>query len=251
MRNDRMIHRSALLTSLGIVHAFSTRQGGVSTGRYASLNLGQKWGDDPAAAAENLRRFSVAAGFSVASLCRARQVHGKRVLTIDDALADIAIEEADGLASALHGLALGVATADCVPLLFADGRGRVAAVHAGWRGTVANIAGAAVETLVRLGARVDELRVAFGPSICVDCFEVGREVADQFIPITNAAVQQKPNARPHVDLRYANRRLLEQAGILAAHIDDAPPCTMHEPELFFSFRRDGAKIGQQLSVIIA
>ncbi len=217
-------------------------------GRYASLNLGQKWGDDPAAQTENLRRFAEAGGFVPASLVRVRQVHGVRVVRVDGEV-DPATE-ADGLATATPGVPVGVLTADCVPLLFADGRGRVAAVHAGWRGTVGDIAGVAVRELVALGARVDELRVALGPSICVDCFEVGPEVAEVFAPLVPASVRTIPGARPHVDLRRANRVLLERAGILPAHIDDAPPCTMHEPERFFSFRRDGGQIGQQLSFVV-
>jgi hypothetical protein len=111
---------------------------------------------------------------------------------------------------------------------------------------VADVAARAIDALERLGARRDELRAAFGPSICLSCFEVGDEVAEKFAAFGAVAATQ---ASLHVDLRRANRVLLERAGIRPDAIDDAPPCTMCEPERFFSFRRDGAGIGQHLSFI--
>ncbi len=244
-----MLLRSPRLGS--IAHGFPQRTGGVSRGRYESLNLLGKWGDDPGCVAENRRRLAAAGGFSLARLYAARQVHGAAVLRIGpgDDPAAIAAREADALVTDVPGVALGVGTADCVPILLADGQGRVAAVHAGWRGTVAGVATAALEALIALGARRQEVAAALGPSICPRGFEVGPEVADRFRPLPG--VVDEGAGRPHVDLRRANRILLERAGLDPAAIDDAPPCTMCEPARFFSFRRDGAGIGQHLSFIVA
>jgi hypothetical protein len=175
-------------------------------------------------------------------------VHGANVIVVDaEAPEDVASREADALVSERPGVALGVGTADCVPILVADSRGRGAAIHAGWRGTVADVVGRAVDALVALGARREELRAALGPSICARCFEVGPEVAASFEALGGVVAGFE---RPHVDLRRANRVLLERAGLHADAIDDAPPCTMCEPERFFSFRRDGGGIGQHLSFIV-
>jgi YfiH family protein len=234
-------------------HGFSTRQGGVSTGRYASLNVGAKWGDDAAHVAENRRRLAVLGGFDLERLFTAKQVHGARVaLVVESTLPErVAASEADVVVTAVPGAVVGVYTADCVPLLLGDGEGRVAAVHAGWRGTVKGAAVAGVEALVSIGARRERLRAALGPSICADCFEVGEEVAAEFAALTPTAVQRQPGRRPHVDLRAANVALLAGAGVVPERIDAAAPCTRCEAERFFSFRRDGAGIGQQLSFIVA
>jgi YfiH family protein len=232
-----------------VAHGFPLRSGGVSTGRYASLNLLGKWGDDPACVAENRRRLAEAGGFELTRLYTARQVHSAAVVTVGsrDDPAAIAAREADALVSEVPGVVLGVGTADCLPILLSDGHGRVGAVHAGWRGTLAGVAAAAVEAMVACGARCADIVAAFGPSICSACFEVGPEVAEHF-RVLPGVVDDKP-VRPHVDLRRANRVLLERAGV--SGIDDTPPCTMCEPARFFSFRRDGARIGQHLGFIVA
>jgi purine-nucleoside/S-methyl-5'-thioadenosine phosphorylase / adenosine deaminase len=240
--------------ALGAVrHGFSTRRGGVSTGRYATLNVGGKWGDDPEAVAHNRRRLAAAGGFDWARLYTAKQVHGARVaLVVDGTLAErVAETEADVVVTAVPGAAVGVYTADCVPILVADDEGRVAAAHAGWRGTVQGVAVAAVEALVSIGARRERLRAAVGPSICAHCFEVGDEVAAQFDALVPSAVLRAAGQKAHVDLWEANRRLLTSAGVAEAAIDAHPPCTMCEPDRFFSFRRDGAGIGQHLSFVVA
>jgi polyphenol oxidase len=244
-----MFLRSPKLAS--VAHGFPTRQGGVSTGRFASLNLLAKWGDDPAHVAENRRRLADAAGFELERLFTVQQVHGAAVVTVraGDEPTTIAAHQADALVTDVAGVALGVGTADCVPVLIADGAGRIAAAHAGWRGTVADVVAAAVEALVALGARRERLRGALGPSICAACFEVGPEVADAFVHLPGVVDRSRPRA--HVDLRLANRLLLERAGLSTEAIDDRPPCTMCEPERFFSYRRDGAGIGQHLSFIVS
>ncbi len=243
-----MLLRSALLSELP--HGFSTRVGGVSGGRYATLNLGGKWGDDPAAVAENRRRVAEATGLLPTELRLARQVHGRAVAVADGRSAEEVLgSDADAVVATETGLAPSVLTADCVPILIADEAGRVAAVHAGWRGAVADIAGATVEELVSRGCAPSRLRAAIGPSICPRCFEVGEDVAAQFAP--SFVIREASWPKPHVDLWALCRAQLVAAGLEDAKIETLGRCTVHEPELFFSFRRDGANIGQMMSFIAA
>jgi YfiH family protein len=224
-------------------HGFVTRHGGVSVGPFASMNLVRKWGDEPAAVDENLRRLRAAGGFDL--LFVAKQVHGDRCVTVEadttpEAIADT---EADALLTRVKGVALAVSTADCVPILFA-GAGVVAAAHAGWRGTVKGIG---PKTIAAMGVAAVDSWVALGPSICVRCFEVGEEVAAEF---SASVVRRDLGPKPHVDLQRANVDALVAAGVPPDHIDGAPPCTMCEPERFYSFRRDHGKTGGHLSFIV-
>lgn len=237
--------RSRLLTQLGVQHGFTTRVGGVSSGRFTSLNLGQTWGDDPACASENLRLAAQDAGFETQRLCQVQQVHGKLVLPLTEP--ERRIRQADGMATA-DALVLGVLSADCVSILLADDLGRVAAVHAGWRGTVAGIAREAVEALTQLGAEQASLRAAMAPSIGPCCFEVQADVAEPFGKVAPGSVQQR-DGRLFVDLWHANRQWLLDAGLRRDHIDDRPPCTCCDEQRYFSYRRDGAGIGQHLAFI--
>lgn len=240
---------SPLLSELGVCHGFTTRIGGVSDGKYATLNLGEKWGDAKERTATNLRLVAADAGFAPERLCQVTQVHSADIVELSDV--DQGRLSADGMATASPlPLVLGVYSADCVSLLFADGAGRVAAVHAGWRGTVAGIAANAVKTLCRLGAQPQRLRVAMGPSIGPCCFEVKDDVAARFRQVAPDAVYARQDGRLFVDLRRANRQFLLAAGVLPTHIADDPPCTHCDSERFFSYRRDGAGIGQHLAFIV-
>lgn len=237
-----MIERATGLPA-GLVHGFTDRLGGVSEGRYATLNLGRRWGDDPSAVAENYRRVAAAGGFRGETLRLVRQVHGAAVLRARDLVVD---SEADALW--VHRddgpLVAGVLTADCVPLLIADTAGTVAAaVHSGWKGTVADIAGATVRVLAEQ-VPVGTLVAVIGPCIEVGAFEVGEEVAVHFDPhfVARAGV-----ARPHVDLVATVRAQLVAAGVLAGAISRVGGCTFSDPRRYFSYRRDGAGIGQMLA----
>ena len=227
------------------VHGFSCRTGGVSQGRHGSLNLSDKWGDDPENVRENLRRFAAAVGFEPARLVTARQVHGVEVVAAKTVTEET---EADAVWTRRgSGVIVGVRTADCVPVLLVDGEaGLCAAVHSGWRGTAANISGAAVTTLRREGARPGGLRAAIGPCIEVEAFEVGEEVAEAFAP---AFVRRDLGPKPHVDLRACVRAQLRYAGLRDEDVVDVGGCTHAQPARHFSYRRDGSGIGQQLSVI--
>jgi YfiH family protein len=231
-----------------IVHGFSTRAGGVSVGRYASMNLGITWGDQPEAVQENLRRLAQAAGFAPERLVRVRQVHGTAILAAHEV---DATSEADAIWRHREHPGehvVGVMTADCVPVLLVDRQAQVcAAVHSGWRGTVAAIAAQTVALLHdRAGIAPDDLLAAIGPCIEVDAFEVGPEVADQFDP---AFVQRRPDRKPHVDLVAAVRAQLEQAGVPRHKIERVGGCTHANPDSHFSYRREGGQQGQHLAFI--
>ncbi|HBQ18711.1 MAG TPA: peptidoglycan editing factor PgeF [Myxococcales bacterium] len=237
--------RSKRLEEAGFRHAFSTREGGVSEGPFASLNLARTVGDDPAAVAENARRFEAA--LECDRLYEVSQVHGRAVERVShEPVAEIRRREADALVTSVAGAAVAVRTADCVPILLADpASGAVAAVHAGWRGVAQNILRVALE---ELGA-ADPI-AAIGPHIRLDAFEVGPEVAAEIArAVPGARVVEARAPRPHVDLAAAVRAQLAEAGV--TEIDDVGGCTHAEPARFFSHRRDAGKTGRHLSAIVA
>jgi polyphenol oxidase len=242
--------RSPVITDELFLHGFPERSGGVSGGARASLNLGHRWGDDRAAVDENRRLLAAHAGFSVEELVATRHVHGSRVWRVGEELPDP--PEFDGLVSDRAGPVLGAFAADCIPILFADPEaGACGAAHAGWRGTVARVAVRVVERLAEIGARPESVRVALGPSIGPCCFEVGPEVVEAFesaFPGVDRLVAPGPN-KEHIDLRRATRAQLEEVGVRADHIDDAPPCTRCTPDRFFSYRRDGREGGVHMAFI--
>jgi YfiH family protein len=236
--------RSAVLPA-PFVHGFTTRQGGVSQGGFASLNLGAKWGDTQTNVDENRRRVLQAAG--LAQVYTVRQVHGAAVVELEGHTpAPVNDREADAIIAYEPQVGVGVYTADCVALLVCDVRtGAVAAAHAGWRGTVAGVATAVVHALERRGSAARDLRAVIGPSIGPCCFEVGPEVAAAFAP----EFVRRGKAKPTIDLRAANCGQLMAAGVPAASIDARPPCTMCDGSRFYSFRRDGQNTGQHLAFI--
>jgi YfiH family protein len=240
-------------------HGFSTRAGGVSAAPFDTLNMGARWGDLPANVEENRQRLLRAVGVS-GPLYVGRQVHGVAVARVraGDDPAAIARIEADALITDDLNVALGIFVADCIPALIVDPRtGAVAAAHAGWRGTVAGVLPAVVRALVdELGARPDDLRVVLGPAIGPCCFEVGAEVAREFEAALGKStdvdiVMPSPRGvagKWHVDLKAANRVMLERAGVRPDAIDAAPDCTHHDRARFFSYRRDG-ETGQLMGVV--
>jgi polyphenol oxidase len=168
-------------------------------------------------------------------------VHGARAVEASDSG-----QEADAIVAREGGLAVGVRTADCVPVLVADEVTRaVAAIHAGWRGIVSGVVGAGID---RLGGRRPV--AAIGPCIGPCCFEVGIDVAERIERASGEAsvVVRRAGERAYVDLRRAVRAQLVGSGVPLDRIDDVPGCTKHEPR-FYSFRRDGAGGGRMLSAI--
>jgi polyphenol oxidase len=242
--------RSPLIPADRFVHGFPERGGGVSEGARSSLNLGFRWGDDPAAVEENRRRLAAAEGFALADLVVTKHVHGTRVWRVGEPLPDP--PEFDGLVSDRPGPVLGAFAADCLPILLADPVAAVCgAAHAGWRGTVHGAVVEVVRRMADLGSRPGDVRVALGPSIGPCCFEVGPEVVAEFsraFPAVDGLIVRGPR-KEHIDLRLATRAQLEAAGVRAEHIDDHPPCTRCHPERFFSYRRDGIEGGVHMGFI--
>jgi hypothetical protein len=239
-------------------HGFTTRRGGVSLPPFDSLNLGWKWGDAAERVAENHRRLLSLSG-AAAMFC-VSQVHGLRILRVRraDAPAVVCAEEADGLVGDEPGLGLSVHVADCTPILMADPEtGACAALHAGWRGTVAGMASAGVQSMVsQFGCRPWDLRVVLGPCIGPCCFEVGPEVAAAFLAAVPTAgesgvILSAPSKKPRIDLRRFQRAQLEAAGVLPQNIDASADCTFCDPAgRFFSFRRAGRATGQLVGFIV-
>jgi polyphenol oxidase len=243
---------------LPFTHGFSTRFGGASQGPYASLNLGFSVGDVRERVEENFRRLAQAAGVPAGSFVTATQVHGDRVLEVMDAEQPRAGDrpppprgEADALLADRPGVAVGVKTADCVPILIADPQtGRVAAVHSGWRGTALRVAARAVEALVARGSNPAQLVAAIGPAIQACCYEVSDELGTRFVREFGDDVVSRAHARPHLDLPRAVRKALQQSGVPGDRIDVLPLCTSCDSERFFSHRRDRGVSGRHLSFVV-
>jgi polyphenol oxidase len=226
-------------------HGVTTRDGGVSTGGYAALNLGLSTGDDPRAVAENRRRAAAALGFP--RFVSARQVHGAAVREIGGP--DDAPGEADALVTATPGVLLGVLGADCPGVLVVDPERRaLAVVHAGWRGTAAGVLAAAVNALrERYGSRPEALRAAVGPGISARRYEVGPDVADALRPTAAGAEEcllRGAGDRWHADLAGVLRRQLRALGVPDEAIETSGACTHDDAARFFSHRRDGAAAGR-------
>lgn len=242
-----------LITSklLQVPHGFPTREGGVSRGVWSTLNAGGSVGDSPDAVETNLGLLAAEAKVERGRLFGVKQVHGDRVVEAPGpgALGDLAQVEADAIWSGRAGDAVGVKTADCVPLLLVDPRGkRVAAVHAGWRGTLGEIAARALEALVKAGSKPADLRAAIGPSIRACCYQVGDDLAAQFTRHFGAAVAQVRDGRAHLDLQWAVRSTLAHHGVPVGQIDDLGLCTACDSR-FFSHRRDHGITGRHLSFV--
>lgn len=226
----------------GVGAAMSQRAGGVSSGPYASMNLGVAVGDDPAAVADNRARFAALLGARPVWL---RQVHGTTVLRLG--ATEPADEPADAAWTTEPGVACSVQVADCLPVLFAlrDGSA-VAAAHAGWRGLAAGVLQATIAAICRgTGATPGELLAWLGPCIGPRQFEVGADVVQAFGHDTESADGRHFVARPRPDGQrrwLANLHELAHDRLAAAgvgHISRAPGCTVEDSSAFFSFRRDG------------
>ena len=243
---------------IGVPHCFTTRLGGVSTGYLESLNLGIHRGDDPANVLENYRILGAAVGFAPEQTVFTRQTHTDIVRAVDgnnrgEGLFRDVEPECDALVTNTPGLALCAFTADCTPILLHDPvTGAVGAVHAGWRGTVAGIAAKTVEAMVReYGAKPGNIRAAIGPNIGGCCFETGTDVPDALGGILGREAEAfiRPKGEKYlVDLKGANRKILERAGV--TRIELSGSCTYCRPDRFWSHRRVGLDRGSLAAIIV-
>jgi len=219
--------------------AFTTRIGGVSEGPFESLNLGLSTEDEPARVLENRRRLSAAVGADPRIATMARQQHGNRVAraAATGILANTnRFERCDGLWTDEPGLALGLITADCLPIALCreSGEPALCVLHAGWKGLLAGIVEAGIDAL---GG--DGIAAAVGPGIGPCCYEVGEEVARPY----RAAFGDDVVADGRLDLWTAAERALGAAGCTSIERTDL--CTACNPDLFFSHRRDAGRTGRQ------
>lgn len=241
-------------------HAFSTRYGGVSEGDFASLNLGFGRGDPDENVSANYRRLGAALGIDVCRAAYTRQVHGRevRVVTMADAVAPETHSDVDcdAVVTAERGLPLFCFTADCVPALLHDpAHGVIGAVHCGWRSSVGDILGVALEKMAALGAVPGDIRAAFGPAIGQCCFETDIDVPDALRAWLGADAEEyiSPGRAPgkfQVDLRAANARRLVQLGVPRGNIAVSGECTVCSHDKYWSHRyvRGGAR-GSQCALI--
>jgi hypothetical protein len=248
------IHRADNLTKLpGIAHAFFTREGGVSKGVYASLNCGPGSRDDPAAVTENRARASAALAPG-ARLVTLAQIHSG-IVDVVDADWDFAVRrEGDGLVTAQPGVALGILTADCTPVLFADAEARViGAAHAGWKGAVGGVLEATIAAMERLGARAGRLVAAIGPTISQANYEVGQDLRDRLSGEDGRffVASDRPG-HFRFDLPGYVAHKLRKAGV--TKVSDLALCTYPPENRLFSYRRTihrgEADYGRELSAII-
>ena len=255
-KNGLVYMRSSLI---GAKHAFTTRFGGVSEGIFASLNLGSNRGDDPAAVRENYRRVCALFGVGIDDAAVTNQVHGNavRIVTAADRHACLSKTpyEADGLVTAEKGMPIMCFTADCVPVLLWDGAHGVAgAVHCGWRSSVADILGNAMEAMASLGAEPACVRAAVGPAIGRCCFETDDDVPAAITAwLGEEASEGLFDRRPPktmVDLRLANARRLMQLGVPAESIDLSDECCFCRHDKYWSHRYTRGQRGSQASVIM-
>ncbi|HEV8340667.1 MAG TPA: peptidoglycan editing factor PgeF [bacterium] len=234
--------RAPTLNDGSAAHGFTTRLGGVSQPPFQSLNLGRGVGDAPALVAENRRRALAALRAGPEAHVEASQVHGRTVAVVDRADRGRKVEGADGLITSDPEVVLAIHAADCVPILLWDSRGgAVGAVHAGWRGTAAGAAPAAVEEMrTAFGTHPTDLRVALGPSIGACHYEVDAPVAAAFErwPWRADILRAGRPGHWHLDLAEANRQDLVDAGVPAEQIWSSSYCTACHRHLFFSYRRE-------------
>lgn len=234
----------AFFTSRGVVDGFD--------GSYNGFNVCHYTGDSISHVSDCRRLLASRIGVGADRLVVPRQTHSTNVAVIKSfPVPSESIEGVDALVTSLRGVAIGVSTADCVPVLLSDdSAGVIGVVHAGWRGAVGGIVERTVETMLREGAAASGIVAALGPSICAKCFEVGEEVADQFPP--ECVVRNDTWPKPHVDLqRYICDKLMV-CGLLAGNITpfSASMCTRCHPGIFFSARALGVNSGRVFSFVM-
>jgi len=237
----------------GLLHGFVGRRGGKSVGPYASLNTSYRAGDDNKIVSQNVCDMKLAVGIHDGGIITMKQVHGDHIVEVKDTNIKEA-GEADGMVTEKANAFLSVLTADCVPILFVVPEKKlVAAVHAGWRGTVAGIAEKMIRQLEeKYGVAADEIEAALGPSIGSCCYEVKNDVTEplreKWGHLAGSGIELR-DGKSFVDLRRLNRAILEHAGVPAQQVFQVGPCTSCAKEDFFSYRRERKETGRQISFI--
>jgi len=233
------IHAPSLASLSGIRHAFFTRQGGVSEGIYASLNGGIGSSDEPAKVQENRRRMAEALSIAPDALINVYQVHSPDAIIVEGPWRGDR-PKADAMVTATPGLALGITTADCGPVLFADAEARViGAAHAGWRGAVTGVLESTITAMERLGARRSRIVAVLGPTISQKAYEVGPDFIRRF------AEEAPGHERFFKEAERPDHAMFDLPGFIGARLEaagigaftDLGLCTYCDEERFFSYRR--------------
>jgi hypothetical protein len=242
MTPNRVVKPRIFQSIPGLVAGVSTRHGGLSQDPYSSLNLGVHTDDDPAVIEQNLSIFCAELGISTTDLARSYQIHGDKIWVTGRAGYQSGF---DALVSVQPGVFAGVGIADCTPILLADPVTRVcAAIHAGWKGTVAGIVEKTASRMIEnRGSNPADILAYIGPCISQAHFEVGDEVAEHFAK----EFKTRKGSKWHVDLKTANAAQLTKLGIQKIEIDLA--CTVENNADFFSHRIEKGITGRMLALI--
>lgn len=245
------------IENTGLVnHLFSTRKGGVSEGIFSSMNLSYTRGDEKACVDENFRRIAAVFNSTPDRIVCSDQTHttNVRLVTEKDAGKGVVREkdymDVDGLITNVPGLILATFYADCVPLFLVDTEKKaIGLCHSGWRGTVRRMGASALQAMKEaFGTRPEMVSAAIGPSICVDCYEVSDDVAQQFVRAFPSCVEKiikpgKETGKFQLDLWQANKAVLLDAGILPEKLEITDVCTCCNREYLFSHRGNKGKRG--------
>lgn len=249
------VHCESLAALPGIRHGFFTRNGGVSTGFYNSLNCAYGTGDDNENVAENIRRITQTLGTT--RFCKPHQIHSNIAVVATESWPRESAPEGDAVVTNTPGLAVGITTADCLPILFADTENRViAAAHAGWKGALSGVIDATISAMTGLGANLAAIRATIGPGIAQGSYEVDDAFRERFLAKSHDnQLFFVHGARPghwQFDLKAYAKERLKDAGL--THINVLAHDTYFEENTFFSYRRTTHRkepaYGCQMSAII-
>ncbi|MCX8001704.1 MAG: peptidoglycan editing factor PgeF, partial [Anoxybacillus mongoliensis] len=265
MMNDifRQAHESLLMFDdwENVIVAFTTKRGGVSSEPFATLNVGMHVNDHRHAVCENRKKVAEQLNVSLDRWVCADQVHGVHIEKVTSEHAgkgvrtyDTAVPHTDGLYTSEQQLMLALCFADCVPLyFFAPSKKLIGLAHAGWKGTVHNIAGEMVKRWSEEGVNVRDMYVVIGPSIGRCCYIVDDRVITfvqkALVNSSQSLYNETSKGQYALDLKEMNKQLLQQAGVPSEHIAISSYCTSCEQSLFFSHRRDGGKTGRMMALI--
>jgi len=243
-----LLHFNNLDSFSDVFHFVTTRRGGVSSGAWESFNLGFNSGDDHQNVENNRKILADAVGVNLDCLIFQKQIHSDIVTVVDKPYHGSEICETDSMITNKPGLCLCVKGADCVPILFFDPVGKAVGVaHAGWKGTVKKIAANVIEAMELLySCKPSDIKVAVGPSIGPEVYEVGAEViekARESFGSQNPFIIRK-NDKTYFDLWEANRSVLIEAGVLSKNIEISGICNYSNDNDFFSHRKSGGKTGR-------
>jgi polyphenol oxidase len=251
------VHAHMLGRLPGIRHAFFTRAGGVSDGVYASLNAGVGSNDAPQNVAENRARMAAALGVHPECFLTCYQVHSPNAVVAVEPWGADARPRADAIVTTVAGLAIGVSTADCGPVLLADAQARViGAAHAGWRGALAGVTDETIAAMERLGAARERIVAAVGPMIRQPNYETGTDVWDRFIAAdpANARFFRPSTRERHFMFDLAGYVIARLAAARIGTIEDVDACTYADAEKFYSYRRmthrSEADYGRHVNAIV-